>query len=139
METTFDEMLINLYQKLESKKQNIKIVLPEPILDRSGLKTIWRNVKQFLKIFNRHPDHFLHFINYETTYKMNWISESKSDGSIFENKMKKEYVYDLMKRYIKDKIMCKSCQSINTQLIKNKDLRRYDFICNDCKNSYVIN
>jgi translation initiation factor 2 beta subunit (eIF-2beta)/eIF-5 len=135
---SFDEMLNNLYMNLECKKNNFTMVLPEPILIKSGYKTIWKNIKEFLRMFNRHPDDFSNFVNTKTISKVLWISDSKSDGCIFQDKTKKEYVYELMKRYIKEQIVCKSCDSVNTTITKNKDLRKYNFICGDCKNEYII-
>jgi hypothetical protein len=135
---SFDVMLENLYTNLELKKNNYKIILPDPILIKSGHKTIWKNVKEFLKLFNRHPDNFINYINNETTIMAYWVSDSKSDGCIFQTKTKKDYIYELMKKYIKDKLLCKSCQSIDTYIIKDKELRKYNFICNNCKNNYIL-
>ena len=50
---SFNDMLNKLYLKLESsvfKKNNIKIILPEPILIKSGHKTIWKNAKEYLRL-----------------------------------------------------------------------------------------
>ena len=135
---TFDEMLNNLYSNLEFKKNNFKIILPEPILIKSGQKTIWRNTKQYLKLINRDPNHFIDFINNNTTIKIMWLTDSKSDGCLFQSKTKKDYVYELMKKYIKDQVLCKNCQSMDTKLIKIKEIRKYQLLCGDCKSEYII-
>ena len=88
---SFEEMLDNLYSNLEFKNNNIKIVLPDPILIKSGHKTIWKNIKDYLKLFDRDPDHFIDFINNETTSKVFWLTESKGDGCLFQSKTKKDY------------------------------------------------
>ena len=135
---SFDEMLDNLYSNLEFKNNSIKIVLPEPILIKSGQKTIWKNVKEYLKLFDRDPEHFIDYINNETTSKIFWLSESKSDGCIFQNKTKKDYVFEIMKKYITDKVLCKNCHTINTKLNKIKELRKYQLYCSECKSEYFI-
>lgn len=135
---SFDNMILNLYSKLELNKDNFKIILPEPILIKSGHKTIWKNIKNFLKLFNRMPDHFIDYINNESSVKVFWLSEKKSDGCIFESKMKKDYVFEIMKKYVKDKVLCKNCQNINTILIKIKELRKFKLVCNNCKSEYII-
>jgi translation initiation factor 2 beta subunit (eIF-2beta)/eIF-5 len=135
---SFEEMLDNLYSNLEFKNNSIKIVLPEPILIKSGQKTIWKNVKEYLKLFDRDPEHFIDYINNETTSKIFWLSESKSDGCIFQNKTKKDYVFEIMKKYITDKVLCKNCHTINTKLNKIKELRKYQLYCSECKSEYFI-
>ena len=135
---SFDEMLASLYSNLELKNNNIKIVLPDPILIKIGQKTIWKNVKEYLKLFDRDPDHFIDYINNETTNNIFWITESKSDGCIFQNKTKKNYVFELMKKYIKEKVLCKNCHTINTKLVKIKELRKYKLCCTECKSEYII-
>lgn len=134
----FETMLDTLYNNLELKKENSKIILPEPLLIKSGHKTVWKNSKDFLRLFNRHPDDFTNYINKETTTKINWISDSKSDGCIFQSKIKKDYVYELMKKYISDRIMCKGCKSLDTLIIKNQELRKHNFKCCNCNNELYI-
>lgn len=135
---TFDEMLNNLYSNLEFKNNSIKIILPEPILIKSGHKTIWKNIKDYLKLFDRDPEHFINYINNETATKILWLTDSKSDGCIFQSKTKTDYVFEIMKKYIKDKVLCKNCYTINTKLKKNKDLRKYQLYCTECKSEYII-
>jgi translation initiation factor 2 beta subunit (eIF-2beta)/eIF-5 len=133
---SFDDMLDNLYSNLEFKNSSLKIVLTEPILIKSGQKTIWKNVKEYLKLFDRDPEHFIDFINTDTATKVFWLTDSKSDGCLFQNKTKKDYVFEIMKKYIKTKVLCKNCQSIDTKLIKNKELRKYQLCCVNCKSEY---
>ena len=44
---TFEDMLDNLYSNLDLKKSHPRIVLPEPILIKSGRKTLWKNPNDF--------------------------------------------------------------------------------------------
>ena len=135
----FELMLDKLYDKININNNNTKIVLPKPIMIKSGNKTIWKNPDEFINMFNRQSEDFTSYINNKTTSNINWISESLSDGCIFDTKVKKDdYIYDLMKRYVTDRILCKSCKSIDTVLIKDQNLRKYKFTCNNCKNELYI-
>ena len=136
---SFEIMLDNLYDKLNVNNENTKIILPKPILIKSGNKTIWKNTNEFLSIFERDPNDFINYINDKASIHMNWLTESVNDGCIFDTKIKKDdYIYDIMKKYVNDRIICKSCKSINTILIKDQSLRKHKFICNNCKNELYI-
>ena len=96
---TFEDMLDDLYNNLDLKKSNPRIVLPEPILIKSGHKTIWKNPNEFLVIFKRSHNDLTTFINTETNATINWISESVLDGCIFSSKVKKDYIYEIFTIY----------------------------------------
>jgi translation initiation factor 2 beta subunit (eIF-2beta)/eIF-5 len=134
----FEMMLDNLYNNLQLKKTSTKIVLPDPILIKSGHKTIWKNAKEFLRLFNRHPDDFITYVNNNTIAKINWITESKSDGCIFQTKAKKDYIFELMKDYIIKRILCNSCKSIDTTVTKDNNIRKLCFKCNNCNNELYL-
>ena len=135
---TFDIMLDSLYLNLNTKKSKFEILLPEPLLVKSGHKTIWKNTKDFLKLINRDPDNFILFINTNAMSGTYWLTDSVSNGCIFQNKTTKEHIYEIMKKYIMNQVLCKSCQSLDTIIEKNKDIRKYNFFCNNCKNEYYV-
>jgi translation initiation factor 2 subunit 2 len=135
----FDNMLNELYDNLEQTNDTTKIILPEPIIIKNGSTNMWKNVKAFLKITKKPPDHFVIFIRNEANCHVNWISESKSDGLIFSiKKLKKEFLIDQMNKYLKEYVICKSCKSINTIIQKDKQIRKYNFICLNCNTEYYI-
>jgi len=131
-------MLDSLYNKLELKKVTPKIMLPDPVLIKSGHKTIWKNPDDFLKLFNRKCIDLSNYINSETSNKVYWITDSSKDGCIFDNKTKKDYIFELMKKYVTERILCKSCKSIDTEINKIQELRKYNLKCNNCNNEYII-
>jgi len=135
---TFENMLDDLYNNLDLKKSNPRIVLPEPVLIKSGHKTIWKNPNEFLVIFNRNQNDLSNFINSETNATINWISESVLDGCIFSSKVKKEYIYEVFKKYVNERVICKSCKSLDTILERNQELRKYNFKCNNCNNELIL-
>jgi translation initiation factor 2 subunit 2 len=106
---------------------------------KNGNNVIWKNVKEFLKISKRPPDHFLAFLRKESIYTINWHSESKSTGLTFnQKKIKNDFLIEKMKTYLNDYVICKSCKSINTYIEKDKQIRKYNFICVNCNNEYYI-
>lgn len=136
---SFEDMLDELYDNLDQNNQIVSVVLPNPELIKSGSNFIWKNVKEFLKITNRPPDHFMNYLNKNCNCQVNWITESKSDGLIFNQKrITVMNIIDFMKNYLKDFVICKSCKSYNTTIEKDQTIRKYNFICHNCKNEYYI-
>jgi translation initiation factor 2 subunit 2 len=136
---SFEEMLIDLYNNLDQSNDVFKISLPEPIIIKNGNNIIWKNVKDFLRITKRPPDHFLIFLRKEGNVVINWISDSKSDGLTFsQKKLRSDFLVDQMKTYLKEYVICKSCKSINTYIERDKQIRKYNFICKNCDNQYFI-
>jgi translation initiation factor 2 subunit 2 len=135
----FELMLNDIYKIIEeSKIQRDKIILPDIILIKNGTKIIWKNIKEYIKIMKRTPEHFYNFLLFETSNKINWISESKSDGLNFQYKIKLDNIKLLVNKYLIQCVICKECKSYNTKLIKDNKIRKYNFLCQDCKTSYVI-
>jgi translation initiation factor 2 subunit 2 len=136
---SFEQMLVELYDNLDQNNEVFKISLPEPNIIKNGSNVIWKNVKDFLRITKRPPDHFLSFLRKEGTVVINWISDSKSDGLIFsQKKLRPDFLIDQMKTYLKEYVICKSCKSINTYIERDKQIRKYNFICKNCDNQYFI-
>jgi translation initiation factor 2 beta subunit (eIF-2beta)/eIF-5 len=139
MEDTFESMLDELYDKSIGieKKKTLNIPPPELIVDTSRI--FWTNPKIYLKLINRPPEHFLNFMIVESSIKMNWKTESKSDGIVIHsNKMKKNTLIELIKKYIEQNVSCKYCFSFNTIITKNSDIRKYEINCNDCNCNYTL-
>ena len=136
---TFENMLDELYNNLDQNNELVSVVLPDPQLIKNGSNIIWKNVKEFLKIANRPPEHFVNYIHKDCNYKVNWITDSKSDGLIFnQKKIKVVNIIDIMKTYLKEFVICKSCKSYKTHIVKDQTIRKYNFICLNCKNEYYI-
>lgn len=136
---TFEEMLTDLYNNIDQNNDILKISLPEPIIIKNGSTIIWKNVKDFLRIIRRPPDHFLTCFKKESNCIINWVTDSKSDGLIFnQKKLKSDFLIEHMKTYLKEFVICKNCKSINSYIEKDKNLRKYNFICINCNTEYYI-
>ncbi len=140
METEFNKMLDIVYNNIENKTKcfnSQKLVVPNPVLEYCTTNTYWKNVKKILMAINRTPEHFIDFINIEMKTG-EWLSSSKSDGIVMIGKFKMDKIMHVLQSYIKKYVICNICNSSNTILERNKDLRSYMINCNKCNSKYVV-
>lgn len=134
----FNTMLEDIYNNLETKPKSL-LVLPNPIIERGTTRVIWRNIKDFLKVINTPPQHLFTFISSMTNHKINWFSESISEGLIIHNqKINVNDISGWMKKYVNDYIICRICKQTNTKVMKNILLKKYYIHCSSCNSEYVI-
>lgn len=131
----FDEMLNSVYCKLGMTTKT-KLTLQAPELSITTTNTYWKNVKAFLKTINRSPEHFVDFLKKDLD--VNWLSSSKSDGLVIIGKIKKDKIMRLMQQYMRQFVVCKTCNSGNSIMKFNNTIRKYDFTCNDCHATYTL-
>jgi translation initiation factor 2 beta subunit (eIF-2beta)/eIF-5 len=133
MTTNFELLLDELYDELENLKKIEKIKLPKPEIIRKNNKYLWKNVNNFLKIVNRHPDHFIKFIENNFIHKVVWMSNNRDDGLFFIQRTDTNYVINIMNNYIKLCVQCSQCNCINTNFEKDNDIKKFKLCCNNCK------
>jgi translation initiation factor 2 subunit 2 len=139
IDDNFNEMLDDVYGELDSLTSNTaKLIVPNPVIEKSTTNTYWKNVKKILQQINRPPEHFIDFLNKELKTG-EWISASKSDGIVMIGKFSSTQIMHVISNYIKKYVVCTICNSTDTILDKNKDLRSYFVSCNKCKSQQVIN
>lgn len=129
----FNTMLDNVYSKLNNN-ENTRLILPNLITVQSRTKLYWKNINNISIIINRDPEHIYNYLKSELTGKdINWISSNKNEGLVIQGKgLKENLLKDILKKYINKFVVCKSCNKINSNLTKNKDLGKYYFQCLDC-------
>lgn len=139
MNDNFSKMLDDVYVELEKITSNSsKLIIPDPIIEKSTTNTYWKNVKKILQSINGLPEHFMEFLNKELKTG-EWISNSKSDGIVMIGKFTKNQIMHVISEYIKKYVICNICNSTDTIMDKKKELRSYFVSCNKCKSQYVIN
>ena len=132
----FYEMLDYIYSQIDIKEET-KLVLPNLDLKFSGSKCHWKNIKLILRKINRNPEHF--FNNFEKDFSnIYWKTSSKSDGLVIEEKTNKTKIINSLQRYINSFVICNSCKSYNTVIIKDNKKRINLFQCNNCQSNYSI-
>jgi translation initiation factor 2 subunit 2 len=140
IELEFNKMLDIVYNNIDVKMKTTnsqKLVVPNPVLEFNTTNTYWKNVKKILIAINRPPEHFIDFIQNEMKTG-EWISSSKSDGIVLIGKYKMDKIMHILQSYIKKYVICNICNSSNTILEKNKDLRSYMIKCNKCNSTYFV-
>jgi translation initiation factor 2 subunit 2 len=139
IDDNFNDMLNEVYDELETMATNTsRLVVPNPIIEKSTTNTYWKNVKKILQSINRPPEHFIDFLNKELKTG-EWMSASKSDGIVMIGKFTPAQIMNVISNYVKKYVVCSICNSTDTILDKNKDLRSYYVECNKCKSQHVIN
>jgi translation initiation factor 2 subunit 2 len=140
MDHDFNTLLNIVYEQIEqkTKEQNSKkLVVPVPQIELSTTNTYWKNVKKILMTINRPPEHFIDYIQREM-HTGEWISSSKSDGIVLIGKHKIDKITTILQSYIKKYVICNICNSSNTILDRNKELRTYMLNCNKCNSKYAL-
>ena len=142
MSKSFNDMCDEAYELLEQyDKSGTSLILPNIIVEMSTTRLHWKNVKDFLKTVNREPEHFMDFLINELPGKqINWFSASKADGLLVHaKKFKQNDVSELALKYVNNYVSCPSCKHFETDMIWTPEIRKYNFVCQDCGfNKYLI-
>jgi translation initiation factor 2 beta subunit (eIF-2beta)/eIF-5 len=133
MEFDFNTMVNKAYQCLEQGSHADLLILPNIIMDIGTTRLHWKNVKDYLRVVRRHPDHFMEFLKHQLPGKeISWYSGSKADGLIVHGKyQKKTEITELAIKYVKEYVTCSSCNKTDTILTKQNS-KSYQFECLSC-------
>ncbi|CAI5440109.1 unnamed protein product [Caenorhabditis angaria] len=112
--------------ELTGEKKKFAIKLPE--VGRAGSKkTAFSNFLEICRLMKRHDKHVLQFL----------LAELGATGSIDGNnclivkgRFQQKHFESVLKKYIKEYVMCHTCKSSDTQL--TKDTRLFFLQCNAC-------
>ena len=131
---SFEEMLDEAYNKLNLEK-GAKLVIPKiDITVQTNNKTVWNNAKDIIKTLKRDgvSEHLISFFRKEINKPINWKTNNKDDGIMIENRTNFKILNNLLRKYIEESVVCKSCRSIDTRLKKNSKTRLWEFTCKSC-------
>ncbi len=133
MNTDFVTLVNNAYLILDQQSRGENLILPEVIVEIGTTRLHWKNVKDFLKVIKRHPDHFMEWFKSELPgQEINWFSGSKSDGLIIHGKrQKKSDIIEMIFKYVNTYVICPSCKRADTKMTKIGH-KQNEFECLDC-------
>ena len=133
IDMNFNTLVNNAYLILDKQSHGSDLILPEIGVEIGTTRLHWKNVKDFLKIIRRNPDHFMEWLKSELpSQEINWFSGSKSDGLIIHGKrQKKSNVSELALKYVTNYVICTSCNRADTKMSKIGH-KQYEFECMDC-------
>lgn len=138
MQQSFESRLDELYDELNNTSTEQQLVLPNFDIIHKPLKLYWTNVKKFLRTVNRPSEHFIEFLTSELNVEINQKTDSLSDGYVIIGKLKKDKLINTSRKYVNNFCRCKTCNSFNTNFIKNNKLRMFTILCNDCNSEFNI-
>ena len=135
---SFEEMVDTAYMQLEQNNENKMLILPNIVTIITPLRMWWKNPKEFLITVKRRPEHFMHYLVVELpNIKINWASDSKSDGIVFHGKrLKQNIISDMVLKYVKSYVLCSGCKSDNTIMNRESGCKKYEFNCYNCGYKY---
>eukprot|EP00389_Voromonas_pontica_P010194 GDKH01015501.1.p2 GENE.GDKH01015501.1~~GDKH01015501.1.p2 ORF type:complete len:226 (-),score=57.34 GDKH01015501.1:103-780(-) len=107
-----------------------KFTIKPPIVGRAGAKkSDWSNFMEICKLLNRPHEHVLQFV----------LSELGTEGAIsgenhliLKGKIDTKGVESLLRKYIKEYVTCKMCNSSNTTVDRDSQTRLFMMKCAAC-------
>ena len=134
MSLDWSTMVNKAYDMLGATEKKSTLVLPKPEYEAMPTRIHWKNIKEYLKTINRSPEHFFKWLCSEIPDReVAWMSASIKDGLIVQGKRQKiSDINDLSIKYINEFVTCSSCNSYNTTLGKEIDIKAWLFNCQTC-------
>jgi translation initiation factor 2 subunit 2 len=127
---TYIDMLERAFSQL--KKDENKLVLPPFTIEKAGTKkTRWNNFAQVCTTLNREPTHVQKFIESELGETTSLVGPSlliRAPGKYDSRRL-----ISLCSKYVKEYVLCTSCQTYQTRLEKDPVTRLSFVVCLICR------
>jgi len=139
-EYTYDDLLTRVFNIIREKNPNvndgekIKLTLKPPQVARIGTKrTSFSNFGEICKSLKRQEKHLHQYL----------LAELGTNGSIDANnaliikgRFQQKQIESVLRSYIKEYVICKTCRSPDTLL--QKEERLSVLLCNNCRSRYFV-
>lgn len=139
-EYSYDELLTRVFNIIREKNPNvnesekIKLTLKPPQVARIGTKrTSFSNFGEICKSLKRQEKHLHQYL----------LAELGTNGSIDANsaliikgRFQQKQIENVLRSYIKEYVICKTCRSPDTSL--QKEERLSVLMCNNCRSRYFV-
>lgn len=119
---TYEQMLELIHYQLERLEHlcaDTRQVIPAPIMARFGTRVVsWMNFVEVCSAIGRDPDHLAQFVRSE-------LSTSATIGSgrlMITGRYTPSQIQNLIVRYSEEFVVCSSCRSIATELVRDRRL-----------------
>ncbi len=121
---TYSELTSRIFRVLEMNNpefgEKSKIVMKQPQVSMSGTKkTLFANFMDICKAMHRNSEHFLSFLLAELG------TEGSLDGNqrlLLKGRFQVKSVENIMKRYVTEYVLCHTCKSLESTLVKENRL-----------------
>lgn len=133
---SYADMLGFIYSHLNKITTLRKVKIPEPQTTFLGSKrTIWSNFSKCREAIHRPTQHVLDFIRNEIGAD---ASVTENGSMIIKARLVGKQIESLLRQYIKKYASCISCNSIDTNLVKDPIVRLYFKECNVCHTKSAV-
>ncbi|KAA8499738.1 Eukaryotic translation initiation factor 2 subunit beta [Porphyridium purpureum] len=133
---TYSELLQRAFELMHgtnstsSGDERKKFRLRAPQVGREGSKkTVFFNFGDICKSIHRQPDHLMAYLGAELG-----TSSNLQDGGrlVIKGKFQPKGIENVLRRYIKEYVICSSCMSPETVLMRDANSRLYFLQCESC-------
>jgi len=131
---SYPELLTRIFKILDENNPELvrtkrsKIIIKPPTVFREGTKkTVWANFADICNSMNRQQDHMLAYALAELGTS---ISVDGNNRLVIKGRFNPKQIENVIKHYISDYVMCRTCRSHETNL--KKENRLYFVQCVSC-------
>lgn len=110
------------------QQQKLKIPPPEVLRD-GNKKTAFANIQQIAQVLQRNPSHLIQYLFAELG------TSGSIDGDqrlIIKGRFQAKNIEGVLRRYIQEYVICRTCKSMNTELKRETATRLHFIVCKAC-------
>jgi translation initiation factor 2 subunit 3 len=121
------EYMVLLPENIKAEK--IRAAIPVPKMSRENRNMIWSNMVSFCQVVNREPEHVSTYLIQEMCIRATICADGLR---IVKSRLDARKLQSVLKKYIKEKIMCDQCKGLETKTSKNPVTRHWEVHCIGC-------
>ncbi|KAG7877884.1 hypothetical protein KL905_001150 [Ogataea polymorpha] len=132
----YENLLSRFYSILKEKNpelaggQHSKLKIPPPEVAREGnKKTMFANVQTIASVLQRNPEHLIQYLFAELGTSGSIDGEKRL---IIKGRFQAKNIESVLRRYIQEYVICKTCKSMNTELKRESTNRLHFIVCRAC-------
>lgn len=132
----YEELLSRFYTILKEKNpelaggQQSKLKIPPPNVQRDGSKkTAFANIYQISQVLQRNPEHLVQYLFAELGTSGSIDGEKRL---IIKGRYQPKHIEGVLRKYIQEYVICKTCKSMNTELKRESANRLHFIVCKAC-------
>ncbi|ESW97119.1 hypothetical protein KL918_000729 [Ogataea parapolymorpha] len=132
----YENLLSRFYSILKEKNpelaggQQSKLKIPPPEVAREGnKKTMFANVQTIASVLQRNPEHLIQYLFAELGTSGSIDGEKRL---IIKGRFQAKNIESVLRRYIQEYVICKTCKSMNTELKRESTNRLHFIVCRAC-------
>lgn len=106
-----------------------KVAVPIPVMMRDNRNMIWNNLLSFCETVHREPEMVSTYLIKELCIKATICDQGLR---IVKSRLDARKLQCVLKKYIKERVMCDQCRGLNTKTDKNQITRHWEIHCQGC-------